>query len=66
MSLAVLTDKAARVYKTQGGRYAVLSDATRRIAFVQDDGRRITVYSYTDADFEQLGDPLWTINELIT
>lgn len=63
---AVLNDKSAAVYPTPGGRYAVVSKKAGRMAFVHGNGQRISVYTYTDADLEKLGNAAWTIDKLIT
>ena len=47
-------------------RLVIISKKEARMAIVQDDGLRISVYAYTDVDLAKYGEPLWQINDLIT
>lgn len=62
---AVLKDSAATIHRPDS-RWVVVSEQTGRMAVVHEDGKRISVYSYTDVELKKLGAALWKMTDLIT
>jgi len=58
----VLDDPAAKVYQYGGLRYQIRSPREDWIAILDPDGTRVSIYPDLDDD---LGDPLWTLKDLI-
>ncbi|MDO8940896.1 MAG: hypothetical protein Q7U98_17210 [Methylicorpusculum sp.] len=62
---AVLKDPDAEVHRPDK-RLVVVSKKNGRMSYVHEDGKRISVYAYTDVDLAALGAPLWLMKDLIT
>lgn len=62
----VLADQEAGVTRDpQGGsRYRVYSKRLERVAVVEADGRRVTVFPPDPQYLERVGEPTWTIGSL--
>ena len=58
----VMQDPASRVYRRHGLRYQIRSEQTGWIAIIDPDGTRVSLYPNLD---DELGDPLWTLKDLI-
>lgn len=61
----VLADPTAGIYPRGGQRFTVVSKLENRLAIVDREGLRITVYRFEDKELAEFGEPQWDMTELM-